>query len=636
MTKIKLFVIVFFFGLASALAQTNRYKKYIVEEGETVRSICLKLSITTYRLLKVNPDIKEGDTLEEGTILIVPNKDFVPTSTSGEHIDYVKDGFLYHQLLPKETFSKLKREYGVSKRQLRHYNESLRFGGLKAGDVIKIPVNSDYELPENVQTITTLPENDNTKPYLVKLKETKWKISQRYGISVEELDELNPIIKVDGLKVNEIILVPNKKEIPDESTEYAKYQVAKSEGLFRISQNFGVTQEELIELNPELLDGVKEGMVIKIPLAAKTVEVFQPMITEGKQLNIVFLLPFMSKTKQVDFSRHRMSDVATDFYLGAAMALDSLKTKGLSVNVKVFDTENSKTRISSIFSALDLSKVDAIIGPMFYSNFELVSKLTKGKNIPIISPVSRRDHSVLGNGGVVQQVPRLNELSDKMLTYLEDNHKGQNMIVIGDDKKKSQVKLDKIVASLNSLDSLRNVPLIKPKKGYISRDLFKKNLVKKDTNWVVLVTQDTIVTRDVINNLGSLPIEYKTVLFALNKGGNFNVHSDINESLANVSFHYPVYSFIDYESQNVKQFVNRYKAKNYAAPTDYSFKGFDITYDALIRFASYDEFYKALNAGKSERMGTKYQYKKENATSGFVNKGVYIVKYDGLNLVKVE
>jgi LysM repeat protein len=47
--------------------------------------------------------------------------------------------------------------------------------------------------------------------------------------------------------------------------EYYVYSVKQSEGLFRISQNFGVSQEEIMRLNPEVKDGLRAGQIIFIP-----------------------------------------------------------------------------------------------------------------------------------------------------------------------------------------------------------------------------------------------------------------------------------------------------------------------------------------------------------------------------------
>ncbi len=52
--------------------------------------------------------------------------------------------------------------------------------------------------------------------------------------------------------------------------EVYEYPVQKGEGLYRISVNFGVTQEELIKFNPELkTSGLKLGQVILVPVKNK-------------------------------------------------------------------------------------------------------------------------------------------------------------------------------------------------------------------------------------------------------------------------------------------------------------------------------------------------------------------------------
>lgn len=47
---------------------------------------------------------------------------------------------------------------------------------------------------------------------------------------------------------------------------FYKYTVQKSEGLWRISKNFDVTQEELIQYNPEIEQGLKNGQMLLIPV----------------------------------------------------------------------------------------------------------------------------------------------------------------------------------------------------------------------------------------------------------------------------------------------------------------------------------------------------------------------------------
>ncbi len=48
--------------------------------------------------------------------------------------------------------------------------------------------------------------------------------------------------------------------------EYYLHKVKKSEGLYRIGVNYGVSQKEILEANPEVAFGLKEGQLIKIPV----------------------------------------------------------------------------------------------------------------------------------------------------------------------------------------------------------------------------------------------------------------------------------------------------------------------------------------------------------------------------------
>ena len=59
-------------------------------------------------------------------------------------------------------------------------------------------------------------------------------------------------------------------------------------------------------------------------------------------------------------------------------------------------------------------------------------------------------------------------------------------------------------------------------------------------------------------------------------------------------------------------------------------------YDALLRFASHENIDAALGAGISKRMSTKFEYHNNGFNRGYVNNGVFLVKYDGLELVEVK
>ena len=52
---------------------------------------------------------------------------------------------------------------------------------------------------------------------------------------------------------------------------FYRYPVQRGEGLYRISKNFGVSQEDIVKHNPELQNsGLKFGQTILIPVVMQT------------------------------------------------------------------------------------------------------------------------------------------------------------------------------------------------------------------------------------------------------------------------------------------------------------------------------------------------------------------------------
>lgn len=109
--------------------------------------------------------------------------------------------------------------------------------------------------------------------YDVQPKETIFSLSQRLGMSREEIIEANPAV-ADGLKAYTRLYFPvdkGKVEIAPLAAggQAINHTVQKRETLYGISKKYGVTVDRLIELNPQVRDGVKPGQVIVVSVAAE-------------------------------------------------------------------------------------------------------------------------------------------------------------------------------------------------------------------------------------------------------------------------------------------------------------------------------------------------------------------------------
>ncbi|MEM6720154.1 MAG: LysM peptidoglycan-binding domain-containing protein [Bacteroidota bacterium] len=626
--------------LMNCSAAAQQYKNHKVSRGETVESIAEQYEITADDIIRLNPEARRG--VRRNSLLIIPSKSITEAEVDANVT------FTNHKVRRKETLFGISKKYGVSQEDILKYNEKVAREGLKKGDRIAIP--QYKEKPQKVEETaeTTVEETRNEETsyeiYTVKAKETKWGIAHSYGLTIEELEEINPEIK-DGLQIGQEVKLPIRSEKPAVASveEFVFYDVKPKQTMYSLTRKLGVTEAELLALNPALKDGLKAGMVLKLPVTKTedaNLEVVDAVIVDKFNFleeanpenvsNIVIMLPFKLNEMDMDsidqtkekLKKDRLLGYATEFYTGSLMALDSIKKLGFSVDVKVIDNGGKKSSTREAVTTNDFTDVHAVIGPILDGNVEIVASELKSDGIPVISPLTSKkvDHR-----NVYQTIPDKKLLEQKMLEFIKKNGQDKNVIIIAD-KDKAAIK-----ATLQSI--LPNHKIFNPQEGnYIKPDQILPHLREDIENWVILETDDLTLIANVTSVLNSYATsdKRKIVLLTTNKNSNYeNSGSIYNSHLANLNFHYPS---IDKPSSLDNQFVKDYKNEYGISPSRIATRGFDITFDILVRLV-YDQ-----NLAKSVRTGTetsyvenKFKYRKK-LLGGFFNEGIYIVKYDGLEI----
>lgn len=104
--------------------------------------------------------------------------------------------------------------------------------------------------------------------HTVEKGQTLFAIAKCYGIDVNDLVIENPDA-IDGIKPGQVLKIPfEKKKLSSatmDTTNYFMYKVEAGQTLYSISKEQGVDAEKLKILNPELKDGLKAGQMLKIP-----------------------------------------------------------------------------------------------------------------------------------------------------------------------------------------------------------------------------------------------------------------------------------------------------------------------------------------------------------------------------------
>ena len=222
--------------------------------------------------------------------------------------------------------------------------------------------------------------------YQVKAKETIYSLSKQLGVSQEDMLKYNSSLK-DGLKAGSTLYFPVKElggvDMP------ISHDVKKGETVYGISKQYGMTEEDLLKLNPSARSGIKVGEQLVIRAGKKQVQepVVEPVVTKvveetkpqhqskynffslfptsywgnsfGGSLKIALLMPFMTNQE----SMSGVTRTYLDFYKGFLLAADELKYEGRDVNIYVYDTYGNIDSLENVLYRPEMEDMDVIMAP---------------------------------------------------------------------------------------------------------------------------------------------------------------------------------------------------------------------------------------------------------------------------------
>ena len=528
--------------------------------------------------------------------------------------------------------------------------------------------------------------------YTVKKGETIKGIAKRLGIKTKDLLILNPDIGRKPVPET-LIIIPNNEyqqieetaisvennnliivseEIPDEEEEeiinnFILHKVEKGDTFYNLTRAYNVSKDQLNQLNPSIDSlGLQLDMLLKIkPIEDEDLLVlYRDTIQENAVVKLAMMLPFRAiEYDTIDakdiFKTNRLVNITTDIYLGASVAIDSLKKLGIDIELSVFDTGRKDTKLDSILAVTDFDNIDAIIGPLYS---EEVPKVANRSGIPVVFPVYSKNQTRFSSSKIIKTFADREVHQKALIDHVLANYANENILIIGDSSATSIRNSDLIKSKLLQHDSINEALIIYPNQGYIRKD-YIINALKPDVgNWVILATDKRVISSDVINSLISLPVEEPeeeegeedkkndkesdepemqilpedTVIkvFGVFKSSQFDKID--NNKLAKLGFTYTSDTFTDKNSPEIQLFHSQYLKKNYAYPSYYATKGFDILFDIGIRLASGKKLKETFKDGISFRLESKFEYSKSlfNTSS---NKGIYIIKYNpDLTLTRIK
>ncbi len=585
----KYFIIVFLstFVFSSKGFSQEKNTTHKVEKGETIGQIAQKYKVTPYDIYKLNPDAQSG--LKPNSILLIPKKGETPKLNST-----IKT----HKVEPKETLFGIENKYGVTDEALKKANPDLEKLGLQIGQTLVIPSNTVSK------TVTSTPEK--VVYHEVLPKETKFSIAKQYGITIEELEKRNPEI-IPNLTIGYKLIVKGNPP----KTDKVVVAEPKKETVKPITSNSIMQQEMEPKKNYATLE-VKNGT--------------------NDRKKLVLLLPFNLNKIEGDtvnstamrLRKDKFLNMTLDFYSGALMAIDSARSIGIPVDVSIFDSQETKnsSNISNINQQQNLESADAIIGPFYQNNVEKTAALVSTKNVAVISPLSKD----IGNSfpNLYQTIPSAEVLKRAVFEYMIA--KNGNIIAVVDKKKESARQfIQQNYSQVQFAALLEN--------GSLSAESLKGLLVKDKVNYVVLASENTGMIKWTMSTMMSVMSKYNVQLVIMEPNETLDTDEISFENLTKLKLMYPSISR-ENESTEAIIFEKEYRKKNKIAPSTFATRGFDVTFDTLLRLSQGKSYQETAESTATEQVDNKFEYYKK-ADGGFTNKGIYILYYDTDLTIKV-
>ena len=536
--------------------------------------------------------------------------------------------FYIHSVESKNSLYSISKTYEISIEELKTSNPVLS-NGLQLGQILWIPVRYDDLI------------------HFVQHRETLYSISKRYSKPIDSIIVHNPSVK-NGLQRGQEIVIKNiirpvqlepvtenpfntnsnlEEVIASTEDSLIEYTVHSGETLYSISRRFMVSMDTLTKRNNLSTNVLSEGQVLVIPLK-KELEIkdrentdsltLSPGILvpinkkrDSSRFNVIVFLPFNLDTIDV----RNIRPYAVDYYMGALLAIDSLNEQGMEGEFYFIDYESKINPFDSVLMSDDLKDADLIFAPFNYQKAKKLKEWSQDKWMKIVYPLKSQNklHNYREND-----------------YFMEPEAAAKQYILA---KHLSQVDSSQLVF-IKSTDSLELAEQNKFLDIYYNLTASVKLVEANSTTYKYFANNKN--TRTIYILLSDNPVLIEEVMTYAGEKDNVLVYGKEQwlkkcsyvSSVENLTpFRYAVGTFLDYNSESVKNIHRMYRIKFNSDLTKMSAIGFDATLNIVMHLL-YD---KTLTRGLVHNFRFNFEGNPLNR-----NMGGYVIEFDNLDVSIIE
>ena len=465
-----------------------------------------------------------------------------------------------------------------------------------------------------------------------------------------------------------------------------------------------LTQEEVVEeVGEEIVEEVEPEERLELDFEAEMGDIPVCMASSEnarRRYRVALMVPlYLNDIGNIEVSKENAGKAQKSrsmsflqFYEGFMMAAEALEQQGLKLDLTVLDVTDNVSTAERALNSIENKNFDLIVGPFFGKSFALIEEYAKTNGIPVVNPLSERESVIEHNPNVIKVKPGDMGMILTLSNLVKNAYSNANVFIVSREKADDAAFLDQLEHHLNlavneevtvsgneflkfardeserqelgsqmvptldvegqvfATEDFRSgrtdkVVLENPVKRYAYSDIgkVKSQLSGVRTNLIIAYGDDNVFATQMLNALTTEADRFPITLVCAPDWSKFE--KLLVDNLLKMNAIYVSDFFVDYRSDEAKQFVRSFRSKYVSEPQKYAFEGYDVGYyflSALMQYGS-DDLVGCLHCYDAELLHTRYRfyyrnYLKSGGDYGKENLYWSIYQYDNeeIELVPVD
>lgn len=628
-------ILVSLVGQAEVKRSANRvsiggtaYYIHIVEAGQTLYSISKAYDVATEVITRENTSALY--TLSLGQALKIPVDAVGKSGETGDTGKRDNENFIYHKLQRGETIYNLSKKYDIPEEMIRDSNPRLDIFNIPEGSEIAIP-RKEFRVP-----VREFSSREMEPWFLHKVEsgETLSSIARKYDIQLRELRSLNDGVRF--LRSGTYIRIPRVVESSgDILSERGGRDVISDSPAFDDEMITTLHHDDDVNITPvENLKGeIEVSLLLPLFLDENSKRSYIDSSSVNQRGEKIY-----KRVKRADTWIYPRSAIFLEFYEGALLAVDDLRRRGLTVELKVYDTRADPATVRSLLSQGKLDNSDLVIGPVYNDNIMQVAEYLRSRKTPVVSPLATMNREILDHNPYLFKAQPSRDVVESAMAMSVAGYHNHNIVFVHTDtaynREASSSFRSKIVRELRykmPFDDIRMKEVFFVSRSVISDtiNIIDHAMSRDRPNLIVLASDNEAVMSEVLGNVHTLKRQYEVKVIGYPEMRWLpNLDPSYFYDLGIVLY---TPGWVDYKRPKVKNFLERYRNLFNTEPllVSYAWQGYDITFYFISGVAINGPLFKYRpSQHHPELLQVDYDFRRNGLFDGYENRSLYLIRYN--------